>query len=473
MATHTVPERPLPLLTLVRSVRVIPRAIALLTEAAPGLFAAGAVLTVIQGLAPAAAGLVTKFLVDDLRMVGEGATVLWVLLGLLVAIALAGGSARYASDALREGLREKLQYHLRLRLAAHAASLDLEFFEMPGNYDTFAKAREDLGFRPFLMAYELINSAQYLATVAGFVLAVLAFQPLLALALAAAALPTLFVAGKSGMESYSSHDLTTPEGRRAAYLEELLQRDLHAKELRLFHLAPTLLEQVRKHLGKILDARLKVIRRKARGFAAADALSVVVQHAALALVVLQVARGLASLGDLTLLVAALAGVRSGLTQALASLGDLLENSLFFQDLTTFLAQKPRLVRPERPKPVPSAPRLGMRLEEVTFAYPGARDLVFEGLSLDLRAGQATALVGVNGSGKTTLVKLLARLYDPQDGRITLDGTDIRKFDPHEYRSRLAVVLQDFERYQLSARENVTHGRPEGPLDESLLEQAAR
>jgi ATP-binding cassette subfamily B protein len=230
---------------------------------------------------------------------------------------------------------------------------------------------------------------------------------------------------------------------------------------------------VRKHLGKILDARLKVIRRKARGFAAADALSVLVQHAALAFVVLQVARGRASLGDLTLLVAALAGVRSGLTQALASLGDLLENSLFFQDLTTFLAEKPRLVRPARPKPVPSAPRLGLRLEEVTFAYPGARDLMFDGLSLDLRSGQATALVGVNGSGKTTLVKLLARLYDPQDGRITLDGIDIREFDPREYRSRLAVVLQDFERYQLSARENVSHGRPEGPLEEPLLEQAAR
>lgn len=112
---------------------------------------------------------------------------------------------------------------------------------MPGNYDTFAKARDDLGFRPFLMAYALINTAQHLATVAGFFLAVLAFQPLLALALLAAALPTLFVAGESGMETYSSHDLTTPEGRRAAYLEELLQRDLHAKEIRLYNLAPRLL----------------------------------------------------------------------------------------------------------------------------------------------------------------------------------------------------------------------------------------
>ncbi|MEX2541020.1 MAG: ABC transporter ATP-binding protein, partial [Trueperaceae bacterium] len=450
----------LPLLTLLRSIRVIPRAVGLLTEAAPGLFAAGAAVTIVQGLAPAAAGLVTKLLVDILAgggMIGEG---LWLMVGLLAAIALVGGVARYVGDALRESLREKLQYHLRLRLAGHAAGLDLAFFEMPGNYDTFAKAREDLGFRPFLMAYALIGALQNLATVIGFFLAVVAFQPLLALALLVAALPTLFVAGKSGMESYSSHDLTTPEGRRAAYLEELLQRDVHAKEIRLYQLAPRLLEQVRTHLGNVLAARLNIIRLKAWRFTGADVVSVLVQHAALAFVVLQVAMGRATLGDLTLLVAALAGVRSGLTQALASLGDLIENSLFFQDLTAFLALRPRLVAPSRPRPVPARVYSGLALEGVTFGYPGSNARVFEGLSLELRAEEATALVGVNGAGKTTLVKLLARLYDPLEGRITLDGSDIREFDPHEYRARLAVVLQDFERYQLSALENVAFGRAE-------------
>jgi len=464
--------RPLPVLTLLRSVRVIPRAVRLLGEAAPGAFAAGAALTILAGLAPAAAGLVTKLLVDHLAAGGGVGQQLWTLVGALLGVALVGGGARFAADSLRESLREKLQLHLRTRLAAHAASLDLEFFEQPGNYDTFAKAREDLGYRPFLMAYALINATQHLATVAGFFLAVLAFQPLLALALVLAALPTLFAAGKSGMESYNTHDLTTPEGRRAAYLEELLQGDQHAKEIRLYNLAPALLKQVRTHLGSVVSARLAVIRRKYRRLAVADALSAIVQYAALAFVVLRVAQGAATLGDLTLLIAALAGVRTGLTQTLASLGELLENSLFFRDLTSFLAHEPRLLAPANPRPVPTAPRRGLALEGVTFTYPGANNPVFEGLDLELRAGEATALVGVNGAGKTTLVKLLARLYDPQDGRITLDGTDIREFDPHEYRSRLAVVLQDFERYQLSAKANIAFGRADRPPSGTRLESAA-
>lgn len=124
----------------------------------------------------------------------------------------------------------------------------------------------------------------------------LAFQPLLALALLVAALPTLFAAGKSGMESYSTYDLTTPVGRRAAYLEELLQGDVHAKETRLYGLAPTLLEQVKLHLGTVLTVRLAVVRRKAWRFAGADALAVLVQYAALAFVVVQVAIGRATLG---------------------------------------------------------------------------------------------------------------------------------------------------------------------------------
>lgn len=468
----TTPVRPLPLTTLLRSARVIPRATSLLVEAVPGIFLASALLTALTGLAPAAAGLLTKLLVDHLATGGASGSVLWPLVAALAAVALVGGAARYLADGLRETLREKLQLHLRLKLSAQAARLDLSFFELPGNYDTFAKAREDLGFRPFLMAYALIGAMQHLATVAGFFVVVLAFQPLLALALLVASLPTLFAAGKSGMESYSNHDLTTPEGRRAAYLEELLQQDQHAKEIRLYGLAAKLLQQVRGHLGRVVSARLAVIRRKAWALAVADALSVLVQYGALAFVVVQVAAGHATLGDLTLLIAALAGVRAGLTQALAGLGDLLENSLFFQDLHNFLALEPSLVAPSRPKAPPTRPRRGLALEGLRFSYPGASVPVFEGLDLELRAGEATALVGVNGAGKTTLVKLLARLYDPQEGRVALDGIDIREFDPAAYRSGMAVLLQDFERYRLSARENVTLGRADLPGEEGRLLRAA-
>lgn len=173
------------------------------------------------------------------------------------------------------------------------------------------------------------------------------------------------------------------------------------------------------------------------------------------------------------MVAALAGVRLGLSRGLAHLGEVYEHSLFFQNLTAFLGQRPSVVAPSSPRPLLAPGPHTLALENVSFTYPGAQKPVFEDLNLTLRAGETTALVGVNGAGKTTLVKLLTRLYDPQGGRVTLDGVDVREFDPAAYRGQLGVVLQDFTRYQLSARENVALGRIGEADEETRLQGAAR
>ncbi len=142
---------------------------------------------------------------------------------------------------------------------------------------------------------------------------------------------------------------------------------------------------------------------------------------------------------------------------MTSLGQMFEHSLFLSDLTRFLEQKPQIGAPLKPKQVPSKVANGLKLEHVRFAYPGSENAVFEDLTLELRTGETTALVGINGAGKTTLVKLLTRLYDPQSGAVKLDGIDVREFDPLEYRQRFGVILQDFIKYKLSAQDNIVFG----------------
>ena len=463
----------LPLQAGWRAFGVLPEALRLIRTAAGRDFALSAVALVLTGLVPAALGYTAKRLVDDL-IGGQGfhAGVI-VLLAVQFALALLALLGQAGSDYWRAATRERLQRYLRLRVAAHAARLDLAYFELPGNYDTFAKAHDELGYRPFLMMYALIFAVQQAATVLGFFVAVLAFQPLLALALGVAALPTLFAAGKSGSETHSSNDLTTPQGRRAAYLEELLIRDQAAKEVRLYGLAPGFVAQLADHTARMVAEKLRVERRKNGRFALAGVSGILAEALALGFVVWRVADHAASLGDLILMVAALAGVRSGLTRMLAQLGEVYENSLFFQNLTRFLDEQPGLAAPTSPQPMCAATAPTLRLEDVTFSYPGAARPVFAHLNLELRGGQTTALVGVNGAGKTTLVKLLTRLYDPQEGRVTLDGTDLRHFDPSEYRAQIGAVLQDFTRYQLSARENITLGRVGADHPEERLHQAAQ
>lgn len=463
-----------PVQTGLQALRVLPQALTLVWEGAGKDFLLSAVALVVVGLVPAGLLLCTKLLIDQLIR-GLGWTpVLSHLLLVQLALALLGVGAQAASDYWRAAMRERLQQHLELKVAAHAAGLDLAFFELPGNYDTFTKAREELGYRPFLMSYGLIFAAQRLAAVAGFFAAVLAFQPVLALVLVVAALPTLFAAGKSGSESFSNHDLHTPEGRRAAYLQQLLTTDQPAKEVRLYGLAPGFLTTLREQLGRLVTTRLKVERHKNLRFAAAGLGGVLVEYGALGFVVWQVARSAASLGDLTLMLGALPGVRLGLSQMLANLGEVYENSLFFQHLVNFLGQRAVVTAPAVPRSLPEAAAYALTLEDVSFTYPGARQAVFEHLTLELRSGETTALVGVNGAGKTTLVKLLTRLYDPQGGRILLNGVDIREFSPEAYRGAVGAVLQDFTRYQLSARENIALGRA-GEMDEEarLLDAARR
>src|SRR5207237_9533077 len=116
------------------------------------------------------------------------------------------------------------------------------------------------------------------------------------------------------------------------------------------------------------------------------------------------------------------------------------------------------VSPADPRRFPSPIREGITFEAVGFCYPGAERWAVRDLSFSLRAGEVLALVGENGAGKTTLVKLLARLYDPDEGRILLDGHDLREYDLFELRRNVGVIFQDFVRYHMTAGDNIAVGR---------------
>lgn len=453
--------------------RLIPRVLRLLLRAHPLGLLTSIVGTVVLGLLPAGIASVAKLIVDILASAEGPSTRLWLLViaeFVLVAVAVGLG---HLIDLARTYLGEHVQHLLRMDVNQQAASLDLAFFEQPENHDTLEKARRELGYRPVLLTMAFLGAFQNLVTVSGFVAVVLTFQPLLLLALVLAAVPVLLVAQQSSLLTFRTYDFLTPEGRRAAYVDELLTQDGAAKELRLFGLSRRLLAQSRAYTTHALGVRLATARRNLMRFAWADVFSVGMQYLALAFVVYRAASGTVSLGDFTLLIAALASVRQNLTQAVANFGDVLEHALLLSDLDRFLALCPAIVADADPRPVPTTVRGSLKFERITFTYPGAARPVFAEFDLELRAGEATALVGANGAGKTTLVKLLTRLYDPSFGRITLDGTDIRSFDPDDYRALFSVILQDFVHYQFSAEENVALARPNEPTNQERLLEAAR
>ena len=396
---------------------------------------------------------------------------LWVLLAAQLLLVVLGIVLHNFGDYARTRMRDQIQAFVRWRVAEHASNLDLAFYERPDNYDQFAKAKRDLGFRPFLVGYAVIFTVQQLASVTGFFIATFSLSPTLAFSLLLALLPALITLERSGSEIYAAFDLTTSAGRRAAYLETVLSDDRYAKDVRLLGFAPKLIKQLQLELETFLQVQWRAARRKAVRFMATDAFGATLQYGALAVTALQVAAGRSSIGDFTLMVAATEGVRQGISLIISNLADLNENSAFFNDLALFLEQKPAVTAPKHPTVFPTPLTSGWQLRNLTFSYPGALRPVFEGLDLDIPHGQITALVGVNGAGKSTLIKLLSRLYDPEAGTIMLSGVDIREFDPLSYRTHIGAVMQDFSRFHLTLQENVTLGRIDDPVCEQKLEEA--
>jgi ATP-binding cassette, subfamily B, bacterial len=445
----------------------------LLLEAAPRALWLSLIGNLVRGLTPVALGVLAKLLVDRL-LIGDGfssAVQLLVLAQLLVAVL--GHAASLFTEFQKIVVRDSVSVFLKVKVAAHTTRLDLEFFELPENYDTFAKAREEMDFRPFFMTMTLIDALESMITVTGFFVVVFLFQPLLGLALLLAAVPALFAASRSGAGMFALFDGLTPDGRRAAYADELLTTDTAAKEVRLYQLAPRLLEDLRVYLEHMLRVKLDFEVGKHFASATAGLFGIATQYLAVTFVAYQVSIGAATIGDFSLLLGAILSVRTGLERATNSLGQMYEHSLFLKNLTQFLAEEPKIVAPKTPKAVPRKIMKGLLLENVRFGYTGSEKTVYENLNLELRAGETTALVGTNGAGKTTLVKLLTRLYDPQSGVIRLDGTDIREFDPLEYRQAFGVIMQDFMQYKLSVRDNIVFGDINQTPDLERLEAAAR
>jgi ATP-binding cassette subfamily B protein len=147
-------------------------------------------------------------------------------------------------------------------------------------------------------------------------------------------------------------------------------------------------------------------------------------------------------------------------------------ALYLDDLFSFFEIRPEIVPPPNPRPFPVPIRDGFAFENVGFRYPGAERWAVRGLTFKLRAGEILALVGENGAGKTTVVKLLARLYDPDEGRILLDGHDLREYDPFALRANVGVIFQDFVRYHFTAADNIAIGRIEARDDRARIVAAA-
>ena len=368
-------------------------------------------------------------------------------------------------------LSERVSNASSVRLMEHAATLDLEDFEDADFQDQLERARRQTSGRMALIA-QLFSQAQDIVTVASLAAGLVVYSPWLIVLLLVALVPAFVGEAHFNAQSYSLDYRRTPERRELDYVRQTAASVETAKEVKIFGLNGFLIDRYVRLATDFYTANRRLAERRAFWGALFTTIGTVGYYLAYAYVAWRTLAGQFTVGDLTFLAGSFRRLRTLFEGLLASFSSTAGQALYLDDLFSFFEVEPEIVSPDNPRPFPKPIRQGFVFENVGFMYPGNERWAVRHLSFTLRAGEVVALVGENGAGKTTLVKLLTRLYDPDEGRILLDGHDLREYDLDGLRGNMGVIFQDFVRYNLSAADNIAVGRIAARNDRARIERAA-
>ncbi len=416
-------------------------------------------LRLLRSMVPIATLWVAKLIIDAVvaaRMGRPNISRLWLLVGIELMIVAAGEALDKASTAVEALFGELCSNHMSERLISHAASLDLRHFEDPAFYDRLERAQRQTTGRIGLLP-QLLSVAQDSITLISLSVAVFVFSPWLLALLVLAVVPGFLSETHFSALEYSLFYRMTPERRQLDYLRSLSAGDKTAKEVQLFGLSPWLLNRYRRLAAYLHQANRKLALRKGMAAMLFSLLGLAGYYAGYVVILWRGFYGFITIGTLTFLAASFARSRAVTERSLLALGNIYEQGLYMRDLFQFFEMQPTIVSSLSGQTVASPLKQGLTFEDVGFQYPLSDVWAVRHVNMSIAPGEKIALVGENGAGKTTLAKLVARLYDPTEGRILLDGIDLREYDLESVRHTVGVIFQDFVHYDLRLDENIGVG----------------
>lgn len=436
------------------------RALGLVWQVARGWTIAWVLLLVVQGLLPAAIVFLTKLFVDALlraaRIGGSWPEMRHVLLLalLLGGVLLLMEIVRNAINWVRTVQAELLQDHITALIHEKSVAVDLAFYELADYYDHLHRARTEARYRPIALLGNLGALLQNGITLLAMGAILIPLGPWLAIALLLSTLPAFFVVVHYALEEYQWRQRTTTDDRRAWYYDWIMTTAEAAAELRLFGLGKYFQAKHRGLRARLRHERLRLTRRQGLAELAASLIALLIMGAALGLMVWRALLGFITLGELAMIYAAFSQGQGLMRTLLENAGQLYGNSLFLGNLFEFLALKP-VVADGRNKI--DGVEFSVSFQNVSFSYPDASGKALDDFTMSIPSGKIVAIVGPNGAGKSTLLKLLCRFYDPDEGAIEIDGTDLKNFAIEDLRRQITVLFQQPSHYNATVRENILFG----------------
>ena len=419
-----------------------------------------AALTVIAGVVPGGIAYIGKLIVDAvvLAVKTDLPADRWMVLkwiGLEAILIVVMAAIQRSLEVAQSLLRALLGQRVNVMILEKAQTLELSHFEDSEFYDKMTRARREASSRPLSLVNRTFGLVQNGITLLTYGWLLIQFSWLAVVGLIIAALPSFFIETYYSGAAFRLFRWQVPETRKRNYLEWLLAREDYVKEVKLYGTGDLFLARYREIFEKLFaEDKALTLKRGLWGFLL-GMLSSIAFYGAYAWIGWSAAMGWITLGGMTMYLLIFKQGQASIGSSLTAIGKMYEDNLYLSNLYEFLDEEidtqdgTALSGPQ--------PGDGVRFEEVSFTYPGQSTPALDRVSLHLRPGEKLALVGENGSGKTTLIKLLTRLYIPTEGRVLLDGRDLKEWELDSLRQRIGVIFQDFNRYQLKVGENIGVG----------------
>ncbi|MBE0584874.1 MAG: ABC transporter ATP-binding protein [Desulfofustis sp.] len=420
-------------------------------------------LVLVQGMFPLLSLYLLKLIIDTITDTVQsggleiGIPKLILLVGIAAGVALFQAATAKLADYSAEAQSAIVTDYVYDTMHRKSVGLDLAYYEDPSYFDTLHRAQQEGPYRPTRIVNGLNRLGQSSVSLVAMVGLLFTFHWSAGVLLFASAFPGVLVQIVFSKKMYHWQQKRTPIERQAGYYSWLMTADTFAKELRLFDLGGFFSETFNSLRNVIRGEKLALSSQRAIADFAAQAFAILILMSCFLLIGFRAIKGLISIGDMVMYFQAFQRGLSSLKELLHSIAGLYEDNLFVAHFFSFLDVQNSLVELPEPEVLPPVNQSGITLTNLHFRYPGQAKPVLNGLSLSIKPGEVVALVGANGAGKSTLVKLLCRLYDPEQGNIAIEGTDLRSLALRDVRKQISVVFQDFVKYQLSVRENIGLG----------------